>query len=952
MLIRPRTRHLLLLLALALGCKTGESTPPAGGDPSGILAEGNDEAGGEGEVLDASAIPGGGVDPAIEQDPAQPRERELPPAPKTRDAALVAVAHGNPEGAVAFLSKHLDGKASDAEAMLALARAQRLIGDLEAAEKTLSKLHKAAKDKADKAEALRRRAHLHFARGDMKQAEADIRAARKLAPDDILLRGELVRLMFLSGRAQEREARELIDELYASYSDGTAQSAPDLLGTAYAGLAERAFKSTSRVLQEAEQAAPPAEGSAIADEVSMELTDLFLEKYKPGEAAQTLALVLERDPWHPEALAKMGWVYLDQFQLAAASRTAKEALQVNPENADAHAVLAWVAMIEGDRELARAHIIDHVVNVNPSHHGGQIVLAALAIFDRNEAAYAKARDAVLAFNPRDGRFFSQLSDLLGYLHLYPESDTVLDEGVKILPNDPYVLGALGLSKLRLGDEAGGRAALDKAWRKDKYNARTLNVRQLYSERIEPHYAERKERDLTLRLPAELQDLLAPGYISAITAARRALDKGYGIKISPLRIEMYAEPDEFSIRTVGVPSLGALGVCFGQVITSLGPYMGTHNFNQVIWHEIAHSYAIELSDGRVPRWFTEGLSEWESELADPSWARESAALLYEARRHDKLRKLSELELAFLRAENPLMMEVAYATAAWAMRYLGETYGRPKIIELLKGYATGKSTDELFRQILGKDLATVEKEFSAWFDAELDRKLTGWRPNQEQQDDPRLKALMQAFEVAGKGDLDQAQGLLEKLIASKGDGFQSRMTLATVLEKKGEYKQAIKHYEKAASFALESVEPFVGIAKVAREQKDVQLELDQLEKILAIDAMSLDPVLRMIVMAAAVGDPRLELAVERANAIAPLHPSALAGSVILAARKKANKKRIDAMLDEIMVTALRPDATLDVVVMAALAAEAVGDPRVKDLAPRALQSQELPEPARKKLKKHAP
>src|SRR5690606_33682980 len=161
------------------------------------------------------------------------------------------------------------------------------------------------------------------------------------------------------------------------------------------------------------------------------------------------------------------------------------------------------------------------------------------------------------------------------------------------------------------------------------------------------------------------------------------------------------------------------------------------------------------------------SEWESEVADPSWARESAELLWEARRHDKLRKLSELELAFLRAESPLMMEVAYATAAWAMRYLGETYGRPKIIALLKGYASGKSTDELFSQILGKDLATVEKDFSQWFDAELDRKLSGWRPSQDQADDPRLTSLMSALELAGQGELAKAKLELEKLIAGNGD-----------------------------------------------------------------------------------------------------------------------------------------------------------------------------------------
>jgi tetratricopeptide (TPR) repeat protein len=951
MSIQPRTRHLFLLLALTLGCKREPTKAPEDVDPPGdATADGDTKPGSDGKV-DGPSIPGS-VDPSIEENPTQPRAREKPAEPKTRDAALIAVAHGNPDGAVRFLMTEIKPGSTDHEAMFALARGQRLIGQLDASEATLTSIHKSAKDNAIKAQALRGLARLRFTRGDIKQAEQHVRDARKLAPDDLLLKGELVRLMFLTGRANDSEARQLIDELYAAYSDGSAQSAGELLGTSYAGLAEQAFKSASRVLQEAEQAAPPANGTELGDEISMVLVDLFLEKYKPGEAAETIGLVLERDPWNPEALAKMGWVHLDQFGLAAASRTAEEALQINPENADAHAVLAWIALIEGDRVAARRHIVDHVVNVNPSHHGGQIVLAALAIFDRDKAAYAKARDAVLGFDPRDGRFFSKLSDLLGYLHLYPEGDAVLVEGAKLLPDDPYVQGALGLSKLRLGDEVAGRAALEKAWKKDKYNERTLYVRQLYSDRIEPHYAERVEGDLTLRLPSELQDMLAPGFVAAIAAARKGLDKGYGIKISPLRIEMYAQPEEFSVRTVGVPSLGAIGVCFGPVITSLGPYSGTHNFNQVIWHEIAHSYAIELSDGRVPRWFTEGLSEWESEVADPSWARESAELLFEARRHDKLRKLSQLELAFLRAESPLMMEVAYATAAWAMRYLGQTYGRPKIVALLEGYATGKSTDELFKQILGKDLATVESDFTKWFDSELDRKLSGWRPSQDQQDDPRLIALMKALEVAGQGDLAAAKTALEKLIADKGDGFHTRTTLAAVLEKQGDFKGAIAQFEKAATFSTESIEPFMGIAQIARQQKDAALEIDQLEKLLAIDGMSLDPVLRMIVMAAGIGDPRLGKAVERGTAIAPLHASVLAGGVLLLHASKGDKKRIKAMLDEVMVTALRPDATLDVVVMAALAADAVGDARVKDLAPRALLSQELPEPARKKLAKHAP
>src|SRR5690606_40675199 len=55
---------------------------------------------------------------------------------------------------------------------------------------------------------------------------------------------------------------------------------------------------------------------------------------------------------------------------------------------------------------------------------------ALALFEHDKQGYAKARDAVLAFNPNDGQFFSYLSDLLGFLHLYPEADAVLVEGAK------------------------------------------------------------------------------------------------------------------------------------------------------------------------------------------------------------------------------------------------------------------------------------------------------------------------------------------------------------------------------------------------------------------------------------------------------------------------------------------------------------------------------------------
>jgi len=42
------------------------------------------------------------------------------------------------------------------------------------------------------------------------------------------------------------------------------------------------------------------------------------------------------------------------------------------------------------------------------------------------------------------------------------------------------------------------------------------------------------------------------------------------------------------------------VCFGQVITAMSPSNGDINWGMVLWHELGHVFAIQLSNSRVPR----------------------------------------------------------------------------------------------------------------------------------------------------------------------------------------------------------------------------------------------------------------------------------------------------------------------------------------------------------------
>ena len=117
---------------------------------------------------------------------------------------------------------------------------------------------------------------------------------------------------------------------------------------------------------------------------------------------------------------------------------------------------------------------------------------------------------------------------------------------------------------------------------------------------------------------------------------------YGfVPSTPVYIEMYESREQFSVRSSGLPDLGIEGVCFGHVVSALSPSAEPFNWGNVLWHELAHVFAIQLSKNHVPRWFTEGLSEYETMIHRPEWKRELDPELYiaiegfasECRRHE-------------------------------------------------------------------------------------------------------------------------------------------------------------------------------------------------------------------------------------------------------------------------------------------------------------------------------
>lgn len=938
--------RLLVGVALITGCERGGATTTP--DTKADTKKGEHTGKLDPRVADPredSGLPDAPVEPAAET---PPRVRPGPVEVTDRDAAMAAVVHGNPDGGVAWLRDHIKAKPKDTTARIALARGLITTGALDDAAKVLED----AKGAPLEVDVVQLRVWLHRQRSQLAAAEKVLDEAVRKHPNGVALIGDQIALRVDTGRRDDPKTRALIDAMYDAYDSGKVASAAELLAVAIAAHArggKGGYHDANMVLEAAEALEPVDTGSWIGDRVRLLRGNVFLEKYAADEAATTFELLLARDPWHPEALVGMAQVHLEQLRLAGAARFASEALQVDPNNADAHAALARVALIEGRHDELEAHVNKAALVRSPGHVRSLAVVAARAIAEGDRKAYGGAEARVLADNPQGGAFFRDLSEILVFLHLYPEADTALREAVRLSPSDPHNQSAYGLNLLRLGDEPAGRAALEKAWKGDPFNERTRNVLDLYEKRLDKHYGVATSGELTVRLPTEDREFIEPVLVGMAQKSRAALDGHYKTSAGKLRLEFFADADEFSVRTVGVPSLGAVAVCFGPVITFIGPYQGRVNLDLVMRHEMAHVYAIRRSKGRVPRWFTEGLSEWESEQADPAWSRESAGLLVEARKHGKLRKISELELAFIRAESSVMMEAAYATSAYAIRYLAATYGRPKLIKILDGYGAGKHTPELFLEHFGKSVDQIDRDFDEWFVDELGRKQSGWTPSRKPGDDPRDTLWRSAGEQIEGNELDEAVRTLEKLIASKGDGFGPRMGIAEILMQGKDPQLAKRHLEAARKFSTESTEPLVKLAELARKAGNVDDEKRVLRAALAIDADSFDPAGRLLMLAAVTDDAdALAYATARVAALAPLHPMSLAARALALAgsgKKPAAKSHVARATTALERVEGRGPA--DTFVVLALAQRATGDEPGAAETIAGLAKADLPKVARRKL-----
>jgi tetratricopeptide (TPR) repeat protein len=508
-------------------------------------------------------------------------------------------------------------------------------------------------------------------------------------------------------------------------------------------------------------------------------------------------------------------------------------------------------------------------------------------------------------------------------HRYVEAIELEKRAVALKPDYYEAMAGIGLGYLRLGLEKEGLGWLDKSWAGDQYNVRTFNTRTLFKETIPKDYTFGTSKNFRIRYHNDEKAVLARYLEPTMERAFADMVKRYGFTPkTPVTLELYADRNDYGIRTVGLPDIAALGVTFGQVITAMSPANGDINWGMVLWHELGHIFAIQLSNSRVPRWFTEGLSEYETLIARPDWRRENDADLYGAVANATLASIGDLNSEFMQPDASAVV-VAYYQSAVTVEYLVQTYGFPKIVEALKLFGKGSETPAVLKAITGKSVAALDAEFRKYLDIRLKAYAGTFKlPTRGFDDVTRLeiaadsaprdgraranvalgyyyarddeKALaaataalaldpkqpiaryIQAEAVLHQGDAARAKALYQGLVADGHDSFDVRSRLAQIAQDERKPDEVEQQLCAAKKLDPERSSPYQELATIYEKAGQLPKALAELEHFAFLEQMDLAPLKKLVVEYGKLGSwPKVRTYGEMATYVNPSDPDILAG-----------------------------------------------------------------------------
>ncbi|MGH7720863.1 MAG: tetratricopeptide repeat protein [Gemmatimonadaceae bacterium] len=659
------------------------------------------------------------------------------------------------------------------------------------------------------------------------------------------------------------------------------------------------------------------------------LGELFLEKYNGADARSSFEEVLRINPRHPRAL--VGMARLLQFDGApGADSLVRQSLATNPSFVPGRVMLAMLQPDLEDYRQAAAEA-ERALQVDPTSLEALSALAAARLLQGDRAAFDDVRRRVEERSPRHAELYTTLAEVSARNRLYKQASEFARQATQLDPKEWRAFGLLGMNQLRAGQFDEARRNLETAFAGDPYDVWTKNTLDLLD--TFKDYRESRSRRFQFLVDGKESELLSLYLGELGEEAYDRLSERYGYRPPPpIRLEVYRTHADFSVRTVGLAGLGALGVSFGTVLAMDSPSardVGDFNWGSVLWHEIAHTFTLGVTEHRVPRWLSEGISVYEERRARPGWGADATPAFLAAYAQGKLVPVSRLNDGFMRPAYPEQVIFSYYQASLVCELIERDFGAAALGKMLEGYRNRLATPQVFQRALGVDLTSFERRFDAYLKERFAGPVAALRLDKGE---PR---------PASSGDLAR------RARDDQGDFF-AQLAYGRELLSQGNPAEAVAYLERAKKLFPEYAgeeSPYWHLAMIHKAAGNARAAASELVTLTSINENNYPANVELAALLHSLGDSAgAAAALERAIYISPYEVTVHARLAELSA---GLGDRARAVRERRAVVALNPVDRADALYQLALAYHQAGDTgsarrevlRALELAPNFEKAQEL-------------
>jgi tetratricopeptide (TPR) repeat protein len=559
---------------------------------------------------------------------------------------------------------------------------------------------------------------------------------------------------------------------------------------------------------------------------------LFYTRSQAPDAEAEFNDALKQDPENAEAYVGLARLSADGFDDKASEYVAK-AIALDPKLVEAHELAANL-LLEDAKPDEAVKEAEAAIALSP-YQGGSDALDAMATLAAADLLVDKNADAnawlqkMAAVNPGYSDGYASVAQHLVLNRLYPEGIAYYRKAVEVNPRDWAAMSQLGINLMRMGEEDEPRQLLETAYDNGQQDAATRNSLKLLDSYN--NFVTTKDEATILRLNKSEADLLRPYFEEQLHKSIATYSAKYKMKLNgPVQLEVYPDHEDFAVRTMGMPGLGALGVTFGNVVAMDSPsgrVPGAFNWAATMWHEMSHVFILSATNYRVPRWFTEGLAVHEEGQADPKWANHLTAEDVAAIKTKKLLPVTKMDQGFIFPEYPEQVLVSYWQAGTICDYIAEHWGNDALLGMVKSFAALKTTPEAIEANLHESPEQFDKDYAAWLDKRIGTTVANFDEWRE-----KLKALVAMAEKNDDDGVIKAANEVIKLYPEYVEDANAYEFLANAELMKGNKQAALDvlaEYEKRGGEDPPSLRKLASLEEELGHPKDAADTLDQLNYI---------------------------------------------------------------------------------------------------------------------------